>query len=60
MNGRLIWTDGMNNKLMECKRQALLIINSSESPRLDSGRKKGYMAVMKDLWESMGYELNLV
>ena len=23
--------------------------------QLDSGRKKGYMAVMKDLWETMGY-----
>ena len=56
MNGRLIWTDGMNNKLMECKRQELLMVNSSEPPRLDSGRKKGYMAVMKDLWEYMGYE----
>ena len=33
---------------------------SSNPPRLESGRKKGYMAEIKDLWETMGYyELGL-
>ena len=50
----------MNDDLLECKQKALDLVKSSDAPRLDSGRKKGYMAVMKDLWETMGYcELGL-
>ena len=45
----------MNNDLLECKQKALDLAESSNPPRLDSGRKKGYMAVMKDLWETTGY-----
>ena len=60
MNNKIQWTDKMNDDLLECKRKALVLTKSSNPPRLDSGRKKGYMAVMKDLWETMGYsELGL-
>ena len=60
MNSKIQWTDIMNNDLLECKQKALDLAESSNPPRLDSGRKKGYMAVMKDLWETMGYyELGL-
>ena len=45
----------MNDDLLECKQKALDLVKSSNPPRLDSGRKKGYMAVMKDLWETKGY-----
>ena len=36
-------------------------LTNSENPlRLDSGRKKGYMYVMKELWDDLGYgELGL-
>ena len=60
MNIKIQWTDKMNDDLLECKQKALDLVKSSNPPRLDSGRKKGYMAVMKDLWETMGYsELGL-
>ena len=60
MNSKIQWTDKMNDDLLECKQKALDLAKSSNQPLLDSGRKKGHMAVMKDLWESMGYyELGL-
>ena len=55
MNSKIQWTDKMNDNLLECKQKALDLAKSSNPPRLDSGRKKGYMPVMKDLWETMGY-----
>ena len=60
MNSKIQWTDKMNDDLLECKQIALDLAKSSNPPRVESGRKKGYMAVMKDLWETMGYhELGL-
>ena len=60
MDSKIQWTDKMNDDLLECKQKALDLVQSSNPPRLDSGRTKGYMAVMKDLWETMGYyELGL-
>ncbi|KAK2564587.1 hypothetical protein P5673_012048 [Acropora cervicornis] len=50
MSSKIQWTDKMNDDLLECKQKALDLVKSSNPPRLDSGRKKGYMAVMKDLW----------
>ena len=55
MNSKIQWTDKMKDNLLECKQKALDLAKSSNPPRLDSGRKKGYMPVMKDLWETMGY-----
>ena len=54
MNNKIQWTDKMNDDLLECKQNALDLAKSSNPPLLDSGGKKGYMAVMKDLWETMG------
>ena len=31
-------------------------MKSDEAPLSDSGRKKGYMPVMKEMWDGMGYE----
>ena len=60
MNSKIQWTDKMNGDLLECKQKALDLAKSRNPPRLDSGRKKGYMAVMKDLRETIGYyELGL-
>ena len=60
MSSKFQWTDKMNDDLLQCKQKALDLVKSSNPPRLDSGMKRGYMAVMKDLWEKMGYcELGL-
>ena len=53
--GRLMRTDKMKSDLLECKSNAMLLIKSSNPPRTETGRKKGYMTVLKDLWESKGY-----
>ena len=51
----------MNNDLLECKTKAKDMTSSENQPRKPSGRKKGYMKVMKDLWDAMGYSsLNLL
>ena len=41
---------------MECKRQALLLAKSENPPVKDDGRRKGYMQLMKELWDQMGHE----
>ena len=57
---RLKWSSKMNSDLLECKRKAKEIITSENAPRKANGRKIGYMAVLKDLWEEEGYaELKL-
>ena len=52
---RLKWTERMNSDLLECKRKAVILTSSRNPPTLCSGRKKGYMTVMKELWDDMGY-----
>ena len=54
--GRLKWTDQMNQDLLECKEKALSLKSSSNPPCYQNGRKKGYMRILKDLWEDLGYE----
>ncbi|CAH3156563.1 unnamed protein product [Pocillopora meandrina] len=41
----------MNSDLLECKRKAKDLISSVDPPRNATGRKKGYIEVMADLWE---------
>ena len=53
--GRLKWTDKMNQDLLECKEKALSLKSSSNPPCYQNGRKKGYMRILKDLWEDVGY-----
>ena len=44
---RIKWTEEMNDILRECKSKAQALIKSENPPRLENGRKKGYMRVMK-------------
>ena len=54
------WTVPMNNALLECKRKAKELVSSERPPCKENGRRKGYMVVMKELWDDMGYaHLNL-
>ena len=49
---RLKWTEEMNTVLLECRRRAKDLVQSADPPRKSDGRKKGYMAIMKDLWDN--------
>ena len=46
----------MNKDLLMCKRKALELVTSDNPPRKDDGRKRGYIKVMKQLWEESGYQ----
>ena len=45
----------MNCELLDCKQKALVVTKSDKPPLKEDGRKKGYMQVMNELWEEMGY-----
>ena len=45
----------MNGDVLECKRKAQELITSDRAPVNGNGRKKGYIEVMKDLWDAKGY-----
>ena len=45
----------MNSDVLECKRKAKEMITSQNLPCNENGRKKGYIEVMKDLWNKRGY-----
>ena len=49
------WTDQMNEDLLECKRKAQELITSTGAPVNGNGRKKGYIEIMKNLWDAKGY-----
>ena len=49
------WTNQMNNDVLECKRRAQELVASDSAPLNRNGRKKGYIEVMKQLWEEKGY-----
>ena len=49
------WTERMNSDILECKKKAKEMVSSNNSPYYTNGRKKGYIEVMKDLWEVKGY-----
>ena len=53
--GRTKWTDQMNCDLLDCKKKSLVVTKSDKPPLKEDGRKKGYMQVMNELWEEMGY-----
>lgn len=46
----------MCRDLMLCKRKAAERTKSNNPPRLGNGRKKGYMRIMKELWDQLEYE----
>lgn len=56
---RIKWTEAMNVDALECKRKAIEI--TSDNPLLGvKGKKKGYIEVLEELWNSKGYgHLNL-
>ena len=50
---RVKWTEQMNKDVLECKRNA----KASQNPSCNrNGRRKGYIEVMKELWNEKGYE----
>ena len=55
INRRIKWNEAANSDILECKRQAQLLVNSENPPCFDNGRRKGYMWIMKGLWEQKGY-----
>ena len=40
---------------LECKRKAQEVVTSGNAPFNLNGRRKGYIEVMKELWEEKGY-----
>ena len=53
--GRLRWSEEMNKVILECKSKAKRLNESENPPRNANGRKKGYMKIMKELWDELGY-----
>ena len=49
------WSDRMNSDLLECKRRAKELTSSQDPLCNANGKKKGYIMVMKELWEQKGY-----
>ena len=45
----------MNNDILECKRKAKELVSSENPPCNENGRKQGYVDIMKELWDGMGY-----
>ena len=57
---RLKWTEAMNTKLLECKREAEVLVPSKDPPRKADGKKQGYIAIMKQLWDNSEFaDLNI-
>ena len=46
----------MNIDVLDSKRRAMEMMSSGNPPRNENGRKRGYVEVMKRLWDEMGYE----
>ena len=51
------WTSQMNNDVLECEKRAQELVPSDSAPLKRNGRKKGYIEVMKQLWEEKGSSL---
>ena len=49
------WTERMNNDILECKRKAKELVSSENPPCNEKGRKRGYVDIMKELWDEMGW-----
>ena len=45
----------MNDDLLSCKRQAVAMANSEQPPLEKNGRKKGYIKIMREIWDAKGY-----
>ena len=42
----------MANFLLDCKSKAKMLVKSENPPPLENGRKKGYIRIMKELWDN--------
>ena len=54
---KLKWMEQMNKDVLDCKRRAMEMTSSGNPPQNENGRKRGYIEVMKRLWDKMGYEM---
>lgn len=50
------WTEQVNRDLLECKKKAKEFVASENPPCKENGSKKGYIAVMTELWIEKGYQ----
>lgn len=50
------WTEQMNKDILECKKKGQEVISSENPPCNENGRKRGYIDVMKELWDDTGYK----
>ena len=48
------WTERMNNDILKYKRKAKELVSSENPPCNEKGRKRGYVDIMKELWDEMG------
>lgn len=53
---RMKWTEQMNLDCLDSKRKALDMIGSENPPLNENGKRRGYIKVMKELWDERGYE----
>ena len=49
------WTEQMNKDVLECNKKVQELVSSENPPCNENGRKRGYIDVMKELWDEMGY-----
>ena len=50
------WTEQMNKDVLECKKKAQELVSSENPPCNENGRKRGYIEVMKELWDDIRYK----
>ena len=52
---RVKWTEQMLLDAVKCKEEATALTKSNDPPRREHGRKIGYMELMMDKWNALGY-----
>jgi hypothetical protein len=52
---RMIWKEQMNLDCLDSKRKALVMIGSENPPLNENRKRRGYIKVMKELWDERGY-----
>ena len=52
---RMKWTEGLNRDVLECKKKAQQILSLDNPPLNQNGMKKGYIQLIKELWEDVGH-----
>ena len=45
----------MNDALLQCKSKAVKLTKGDNSPQSENGKKSGYMSLMKDMGDEVGY-----